>query len=562
MLLDEIFKGMNFQSDAAAPETNNIRQLDNVDLSAFVQVEVERGSEFSAPYSQLGFKMSLTDYDVNSVSFKIDFENPLSVSQGRQSDIVHVYFPEPDMFIAKKTGLALSLGEEEEDDQIEMDLPRQFPDSNLFKDMGDAGNSVKLVSQAAMGANVALTVFLSVSLKAMWNMVHVLQVIIFLPELLDFPPNTQLFINSLNEAIELEQFKEFVYELVLPTEVNELIHKDAEELEGEAAASGSNIFITMGIFAIALVGLVILLILYCILKTFAARLKRCCGGIIAKMKKALFFDGIIRYLIEGNLKITFANLAVLGSMYVGFDASSATDDEEVSLYVSLGFIGLVVFWIIFSMIYPLVCRHKLQDKDVIERFGAMYEGIKTDRALPAVYTSVFCLRRFMMVMALVFLKDSPFTMIYLYLAIYTANFTYMVHAAANEERIMNWLEYMSELSLIGLLYMMLFFIRMNQLDALIVWDAGVGAIAILGTCFFVNILYLVTTSCIKMRQKAKLILIRRANLRAHRLRKFKKRIKDNIQPVQKVEKPVEDVALNNWDITKYYSDYKVDLNTV
>ena len=85
-----------------------------------------------------------------------------------------------------------------------MDLPRQFPDANLFKNMGDAGESVKLVSQAAMGANVALTIFLSVSLKAMWNMVHVLQVIIFLPTLLDFPPNTQIFINSLNEAIELE----------------------------------------------------------------------------------------------------------------------------------------------------------------------------------------------------------------------------------------------------------------------------------------------------------------------------------------------------------------------
>ena len=59
--------------------------------------------------------MGITDYDERSVSFKIGFENPLSVSQGTESDIVHVYFPEPDMFIAKKTGLALKLGEDEED---------------------------------------------------------------------------------------------------------------------------------------------------------------------------------------------------------------------------------------------------------------------------------------------------------------------------------------------------------------------------------------------------------------------------------------------------------------
>ena len=55
-----------------------------------------------------------------------------------------------------------------------------------------------------MGANIVLTVFLSVSLKAMWNMVHVLQLIIFLATLIKYPPNAQLFIDSANEAVELE----------------------------------------------------------------------------------------------------------------------------------------------------------------------------------------------------------------------------------------------------------------------------------------------------------------------------------------------------------------------
>lgn len=160
----------------------------------------------------LGFKTGLKGYDSTSITFKVSFENPLSVSQGGEPDKVHIVFPDPEMFIAKNTGLALKLNEnEEEEDNLRLDLPRQFPDADLFKNLGDAGESVKMVSQVAMGANIGLTIFLSVSLKAMWNMVHVLQIIIFLPEILDFPPNTMLFINSLNEAIELEQFKEFVY---------------------------------------------------------------------------------------------------------------------------------------------------------------------------------------------------------------------------------------------------------------------------------------------------------------------------------------------------------------
>ena len=157
------------------------------------------------------------------------------------------------------------------------------------------------------------------------------------------------------------------------------------------------------------------------------------------------------------------------------------------------------------------------------RFGALYESIKTDRALPAIYTSVFCLRRFTMILAVIYLKESPFIMVYTLLGIYTANFCYLVHAKANEEKVMNWLEYLSELSLIGLLYMMLFFIRTNGLDALVVWDAGIAAIAILGSCFLVNICYLIVSGLIKMKQATKLKLIRRDNRRIALLNKFKKR---------------------------------------
>ena len=109
--------------------------------------------------------------------------------------------------------------------EYETVLPRQFPDADTFKSLADASEAATLVSQTAMIANIVLTVFLSVSLKAMWNMVHVLQVIVFLPTLIEFPPNAQLFIDSVNEAIELEQVTDSLYGLLLPDEVEELIEK-------------------------------------------------------------------------------------------------------------------------------------------------------------------------------------------------------------------------------------------------------------------------------------------------------------------------------------------------
>ena len=59
---------------------------------------------------------------------------------------------------------------------------------------------------------------------------------------------------------------------------------------------------------------------------------------------------------------------------------------------------------------------------------------------------------------------------------------------------MNWLEYLNELSLIGILYTMLFFVRTNRLEALVVWDAGIGTIAILISCFVINLAYIAFSS--------------------------------------------------------------------
>ena len=47
MLLDEIFSGFSFASDTAVDPNVSIpqlRYLENVDLSGFVQIDVERGS--------------------------------------------------------------------------------------------------------------------------------------------------------------------------------------------------------------------------------------------------------------------------------------------------------------------------------------------------------------------------------------------------------------------------------------------------------------------------------------------------------------------------------------
>ena len=158
-----------------------------------------------------------------------------------------------------------------------------------------------------MGANVVMTLFLSVSLKAMWNMVHVLQVIIFLPELLDYPPNAKLFIDSVNEAIELEEITNQFMETVIPPSVMQL-PSEKEELEKYIKG---NIILSMGLFFVVLAGLFILLVIFCIMQAFRRRIANCCTFVYRKLEATLFYNSLIRYMIEGNLKLTFTHIFIL-----------------------------------------------------------------------------------------------------------------------------------------------------------------------------------------------------------------------------------------------------------
>ena len=85
-----------------------------------------------------------------------------------------------------------------------------------------------------MALNIVITLVLSVSLKAMWNMVHVLQIIIFLPILLEWPANAQLIVDSLEEAAELKKMTKDVYDALLPEDISELLTEE-EDLQGKTS---------------------------------------------------------------------------------------------------------------------------------------------------------------------------------------------------------------------------------------------------------------------------------------------------------------------------------------
>ena len=56
----------------------------------------------------LNFVTTLTGYSDDSISLKLKFDDPLSISIGQQEDILTIEFVEPNLFISKETGKSLT----------------------------------------------------------------------------------------------------------------------------------------------------------------------------------------------------------------------------------------------------------------------------------------------------------------------------------------------------------------------------------------------------------------------------------------------------------------------
>ena len=134
-------------------------------------------------------------------------------------------------------------------------------------------------------------------------MVHILQVIIFLPYLIGYPANADLILDSIEEAVTLKKITLDFQIAVLPAEWSEYLKED-EEVRGVS----KNLIKGLGIFAVVMLLLIFLLILYINLRFCRSRNLNCCNELYKKLSKSLFYDSFIRYMIESNLDITYENI--------------------------------------------------------------------------------------------------------------------------------------------------------------------------------------------------------------------------------------------------------------
>ena len=186
---------------------------------------------------------------------QVSFYKPLSVSIGEKPDKLVVDFVKPELFISKASGKSLP-----EDSEIDASIPKQFPDLETYEIAQVAGSTVQFAATSAFLTQFAVTITLAVSLKAMWNLMHVMQVIAYLRLLVLWPANGHMILQSIHNSITLENLINGVYASFNP-DFEEQPDENQEELIRNDIQH-ENIWLSLGIFGIAIAALLMILMFY------------------------------------------------------------------------------------------------------------------------------------------------------------------------------------------------------------------------------------------------------------------------------------------------------------
>ena len=224
--------------------------------------------------SKLGFEVSLIDFDSKMIFLKFKFENPLSISIGDKPDILVIEFVEPQLFVSKETGKSMA-----PETVITQPIPKQFPSETSYEIAVIAGSTVQVAANTAFLSQFGVTICLAVSLKAMWNLMHVMQVMAYLRLVVDWPANSNMMLLSMHNAITLENIINGLYDSIIGSLSEEVIGSsdngssvdEEDELLKKNDIPYKNIGLSLGIFGIFLGVLIILLLFYFVIKLLSIR---------------------------------------------------------------------------------------------------------------------------------------------------------------------------------------------------------------------------------------------------------------------------------------------------
>jgi hypothetical protein len=274
---------------------------------------------------------------------------------------------------------------------------------------------------------------------------------------------------------------------------------------------------SLGIFAIVLLGLGALFLVYLVVK-----MMKKCTGLSNTLERKLFFSSFIRYMIVGNLKMNYTILAFLLS---SFSFATTIEGVQTIAYI-VGLIALCM-WPVFIVYFLTRNKEKLEERKFSAKFDALYQGIHTNRMSALIYNAVFCVRRFDIVLVnMIFSPGFPIfnweshQYVFKNLAFLFVQYCYVAYIITSKphtDNIFNNLEYFNEFMIIGMIYIMLTYSGIGNRDDIQFSNIPLYiTIAIAAIIILVNIAVMIKLTVEKIKRKIARDKLRKQQLAVHK----------------------------------------------
>ena len=204
----------------------------------------------------MGFTVESAGLENSLLKFKLLFDSPLLISMGAINDKMIATIVDGSFFSSSENGLPLKSGT-----NIEQPLPKMFPDEDFAEAMETTETAVSNAANTFVIVQLILTVALALSLKSMWNLMNVVQVLAYVRFFTGWPAQMLGIFEYMDNAITLKP----VTNLVFDYGKNQFEKANAtltdEGMQG-MGVQDSNMWKGLGFFAFAILAILLLVIIY------------------------------------------------------------------------------------------------------------------------------------------------------------------------------------------------------------------------------------------------------------------------------------------------------------
>lgn len=118
------------------------------------------------------YSVTLMNWTAYEMKFQIDFDSPLSISKGEDSNALSISINDPSYFVSKANGLSIS--KEESNKIIKETVPVQLPPGIIAEELEEEAETQEAGVKSLLIIQVVLLALINGSKEKLWAMISVL----------------------------------------------------------------------------------------------------------------------------------------------------------------------------------------------------------------------------------------------------------------------------------------------------------------------------------------------------------------------------------------------------